>query len=211
MEFDVAGNQVSFDTDDPKTLPPGADEVFKTMIQDGITMTLDPLGNASDMKYPESWLKLMKEGDGKILPNIDFTKSPAGGFTNLGGLVFPAQAIARGHSWKPEPLEMDLPPVGKFKGQNHVTYQGPVRRGGRQLEQFNIKQKLEFITDPKAEVKVALKVEEAPGTVYFDNAAGRLIESVFDVNLVMDLEIMGERGNIKARIQGTQKLLDQAK
>src|SRR5262249_48259902 len=97
MDVEALGMKMSFENADENNLPPGLDkDTIKAILSDGMTMTMDPLGNVSDTKYPESWKKLA-EGAGGV-PGLDFSKM-SGGTGNQVDLVLPKENVIKGQGW----------------------------------------------------------------------------------------------------------------
>jgi hypothetical protein len=205
LNMGAEGMSFSFDTSSPDDLPEEVKESLQKMLKDGITMTMDPQGNSSDVKMPESWKELMqKSGKGPL--GLDALTGK--GFL---GLVFPREPVTKGKKWKSEPLDVDLPPAGKLKGENSYTYDGPVKRGGRDLEKIILRQKLSLQPDPNSEAKLALKVNESPGALYFDNRRGQVVEAQQDMNMDLDMEADGMQARMKIEMKLHMKLLKPGK
>jgi hypothetical protein len=196
------GKSISFDTDNPDSIPEEAREVFQKMLKDGITMTMDPLGHVSDMKMPESWKELMQKG-GKGPLNLDALTGKGG---MLGGAVFPKGPVTRGKTWKSETFDMDIPEAGKMKVEFGFTYDGPVTRGGRQLEKITLRPKMSLKPDPKAEGKFAMKLRESPGTLYFDNRSGHVVEMQMPLDMDIDINADGMQSKMRMDMKVTMKL-----
>src|SRR5262249_14245490 len=79
------GKSFSFDTDNLEGLPEEARDMLQKMLKDGITLTMDTLGHASDVKVPESWKELMQKG-GQGPLNLDALTGKGG---MMGYVVFP--------------------------------------------------------------------------------------------------------------------------
>jgi hypothetical protein len=197
------GKTVSFDTDNLEGLPEEARDALRKMLKDGITMTMDPLGHASDVKVPESWKELMqKSGKGPL--SLDAWAGKGG---MMGYLVFPKGPVAKGQTWKSEPIEMDVPPAGKLKGEMGFTYDGAVRqRGDRQLEKITIRPKISLQSDPNKEGKFSMKLRESPGTLYFDNRAGHVTEMQMDMDMDFDIDADGMQLKMRMDMKVTMKL-----
>jgi len=197
------GKSFSFDTDNLEGLPEEARDVLQKMLKDGIAMTMDPLGHASDVKVPESWKELMQKG-GQGPLNLDALTGKGG---MMGYVVFPKGPVTKGQTWKSEPFDMDIPQAGKLKGEMGFTYDGAVRRrGGRQLEKITIRPKMSLQCDPNKEGKLAMKLRESAGTLYFDNRAGHVAEMQMDLHMDFDIDADGMQLKMRMDMKVTMKL-----
>jgi hypothetical protein len=197
------GKTFSLDTDNLESVPEEARAIFQKMLKDGITMTMDPLGQASDVKVPESWKELMQKG-GQGPLNLDALTGKGG---MMGNVVFPKGPVTKGQTWKSEPFDMDIPQAGKLKGEMGFTYDGAVRlRGGRQLEKITIRPKMSLQSDPNKEAKLAMKLRESPGTLYFDNRAGHVAEMQMNLDMDFDIDADGMQLKMRMDMKVTMKL-----
>jgi hypothetical protein len=137
------------------------------------TMTMDARGEISNIKMPEVVLKQLK---GTPLPSLSDTFSEEGlqRLMSENGLVLPTGGVAKGDSWDHK-TDMKKP-IGLIKVTNSNTYQGAVKRGGQDLELINVKVQMSLVPAAPAKVVFKMKVDDATGTMYFDNAGGRLVE-----------------------------------
>ncbi len=208
MSMEVAGEKVAFDTDDETTLPDqGAVDAFKAVREQGILLTLDGEGRSTDVKFPEAWEKKLKDSNG---PFDLFNLPGKGGSVLPAELVLPTEAVVKGQGWRSEGIEIPTA-VGKLKRDNAFSYEGSVTRGGRKLEKIGARSKITFRADPNAEVKGSVKAPEGPGTLYFDNRAGRLIEAQQSQEMEMAFEANCETVKMKMQMQMKLKLLGTGK
>ena len=63
----------------------------------------------------------------------------------------------------------------EIKLVSDYTYQGPIDRDGKMLEQIDVQTQVSFLSPPAGGLK--LKQQDQQGTLYFDARAGRLVES----------------------------------
>jgi hypothetical protein len=172
-----------------------------------LTMTTD--GKVSDVKVPEKFAEALKNlpagGAGGDLFSEDGIKR----MINQSGIQLPDKAVEKGKSWENK-VEMKMP-FGKMKVDNVSTYEGPTTRAGKKLEQIAVKPKLTLEPAEDAPFTAKLKSQDAKGTAYFDNEAGRLVES--NLTQTMDMELSAGGQNIGQKIEQTitMKLQDSAK
>jgi hypothetical protein len=189
------GKSFSVDTDNLESLPEQVRDLIQKMLKDGITMTQDPLGQTSDVKMPDSWKALLQKGGNSPL-NMGM----------MGNAVFPKEPVTKGQTWKSEPFDMEIPQAGKLKGEISFTYDGTVTRGVRQLEKITMRPKMSLQSDPNTKGKLALKVRDTAGTLYFDNRAGHIAEMQMDMGMDLDVDADGMQGKVRMEMKGAMKL-----
>jgi hypothetical protein len=173
-----------------------------------ITLTLDALGNASDVKLPEAFSKAVKS-----FPGIGVEM---GEYFSEDGLkrmlcqllpVLPKEPAVKDKSWDSTiVLTMSL---GKMRLINRFTYEGSTTRGGKTLEEIGLKPRINVMGDPnKPFVTLTLKAHEAKGAALFDNSAGRLVETSVSQNSEMDLGPKSQIITRKAKATLSMKLAE---
>src|SRR5205807_1173100 len=105
------------------------------------------------------------------------------------GLIMPKEAISKGKTWKSK-SDMKLP-IGKMIAEVEYTYAGTEDKDGRSLEKISLKPKATIEPDPNAPIALKLKSHEGKGTAYFDNTAGRLLETTVQQTMEMEAEVAG--------------------
>ena len=172
--------------------------MIKAMAGSEFSMTMDPRGEMSNIKVPEAFLKAIKANP---LPGMDdmFSEDGFKRLMSQNGLVLPKEAMSKGKNWD---TKMDMKsPFGTMKTTNTYTYDGPGKGDRKDLEQIGFKTQLSLEPDPKAPIEVKMKVEDAKGTAYFDNQAGRLAE--LNAVQIMNMEINAGGQTINSRIETT--------
>jgi hypothetical protein len=169
------------------------------------TFTVSPRGEVDKVNVPESVAKAMQAVPGADkLPE----SSPEDNLTTTlteSLFVLPANAIAKGTTWK-NPVK-GRSPFGKLTGEVQFSYEGGVQRDGRRLEKFLVKPKLKIETDPAGDVVFTVKLYESSGVVYFDNAAGRLVELTNTLRIEVDAEAMGKKFSQKTETTSSFKMV----
>jgi hypothetical protein len=168
-----------------------------------ITFTMTPEGDMKDTKFSEEALKKLRaspgaEQFGGQLLSPDAFKQTAGG-----GVVLPKGPVTKGKQWT-QKMTMKIPSLGTMSGDTKFTYEGPVDRDGKKLEKIRISPNFKIESDSDAPFQVKMKVQKGKGNAYFDNQAGRLVESTNDMTLEMEIEAGGM--TVPAQIQGTNVL-----
>jgi len=204
VEFDSKEGK---EPDDPvgKLMAP----IFKALAGAEIGLTMDPLGKISDIKVPEKLVKAAKNlppglagaGLGDMLSEEGLKQ-----ITDQSGLRLPQDAVTKGKSWEQQ-LEMKMP-MGKMKVVTTNTYEGSVKRDGKEVERVGMKPKLTLDPDPASPAKITLKSQDAKGSAYFDNAAGRLVGTNLSQDMEMVISAMGQEITQKLKQTVSMKLVD---
>jgi hypothetical protein len=156
-----------------------------------MTTTMEPTGEVKEVNVP-----LKVKGDIKNLPGMGELFSDDNLKTMvLGGMVLPKEAVTVGKTWS---RKTDLKiPLGRLKADILFTYEGTVDMDGKKLEKIAIKPTMSFETNAAAPFKVKEKSQEGKGTMYFDNAAGRMVE----INASQSLEMTVEANNMTVKVE----------
>jgi hypothetical protein len=172
------------DKEPGKSMLPGAKALAKF---DGY-FTMTAQGEVEKVTIPPETVKAMQSVPGaeKAEP---LTEQGLLQTLRANTFVLPREAVVKGKSWT-EKME-GTTPYGKFAGELVFTYEGPAERGGVTVDKFVVKPKLKIEPDPKS--KVALKALDSAATIYFDPAAGQLVE----VSSTQVMEMAGEQDGKK--------------
>jgi hypothetical protein len=164
--------------------------------------TMSPLGEIKDVTIPATTLKDMRSVPGAEKMEDSWAQGNLQATLKDATLSLPGEPIAKGKSWKTK-IE-GTTPFGKLSGDTEVIYKGKVARGNQTLDVFEIQPKLKIEPDPKAKVAVTVKRYDNEGTAYFDNDAGRLVESTTTQNIEVQTEVMGK--TLTQKSEGTNSL-----
>jgi hypothetical protein len=158
------GQKENFDTDDEKTLPA---EIKKDLpaLMDWFTVTVDKRGQMTNLKIPANFEKVrLAKNDlnqNEVARQIKESVNPP-------NLVFPAEPVTKGTSWK---TEATLPlGLQEDKCENVFTLQDPVQQAGKALDKILVKV-------AKTETKTKKTETIGDGFILFDNSAGQLVEA----------------------------------
>jgi hypothetical protein len=155
------------DSADDKTITREDDKVStKAMMNKGISLTMDALGQLENVQLPAELVEQNKKTMYPPTPEQLLLQL----FMPV-RLVLPNEAVAKAKEWKSSPFDASLGAT-KAKMELAFTSQGTVKRDGKSLEKIGIKA---AVTTDKTDDKG--KTEgEGEGTVLFDAAAGRVVE-----------------------------------
>jgi hypothetical protein len=208
--MDTPMGKVEFDSKDGKVpegpLGQAVAPVFQAMAGAELSLTMDPQGKTSDVEVPEKLADAIKNlpgggGLGNIL-SADSLKQMA----SQSRAALPDGPVTKGKTWVKN-VDMKMP-FGTMKVENISTYEGSSPRGDTKLEQIAIKPKMTIEPDPNSPVTIKLKEQDGKGTTYFDNNAGRMVETNLKQNMVMALSVMGMDIEQKIEQVVTMKLKD---
>ena len=168
--------------------------LFAAMAGAEFTLTMNEQGDVSETKVSEKLLEAMKSNP--ILQQVGGGSFTEEGLKNMlgqsGGSVLPKNPVKKGDTWT-QKMELKQPPLGVMKMNNTYTYQGTESRGGVTLEKIDVKTEMtiEPLPNAAAEIEIKVKSAEMKGTMYFDNKAGRLVETSMNQKMTMEINAMG--------------------
>jgi hypothetical protein len=148
--------------------------IFKAMAGTEISLTMTPRGESKDVKISEEFVKKIKE---TMVPGLGdmFSEESLKQMASQGGVMLPQEPVTKGKTWD-QKLEVKTP-LGKTIVSNAYTYDGEITRDGKKLQAINVKPSTKIESDPNAQAQVKVKSVEGKGTSYFDNSAGRIVET----------------------------------
>jgi Family of unknown function (DUF6263) len=162
-------------------------QIVKALSTMEISGNMLPTGDLKDIKVSEETVKALKN-----LPGADKLGdvfSPDQFKTMVSNLTFPTEAIKKGKSWTSK--NEAKTPVGKTVTENTFTYEGSAEKDGQTLEKFSVKPNIKIEPDPAAQIEIKLKDVKANSTIWFDNKAGRMVETSGNQRMEMQLSANG--------------------
>jgi hypothetical protein len=209
MKMDsAAGISFEIDTDsdeDPTGLGSQLGPSIRAMAKSKFTVKVTPEGKYREVEISQDTLDAFKALPKTGQMSRMFSEKSLINMVKQGSYSFPAEPVRRGESWTNK-AEMDVPQLGKMSSEVKLTYAGPEQIDGKSLERIDIDVAMKI--DPQKDggglVKVTVKDHKASGTLYFDNAAGRLSHSELVQKTVMEMAI-GDN-NISQDIEQTVKV-----
>jgi hypothetical protein len=164
--------------------------ILKAMAGSEFEMTMTPRGEIKDVNVPEKITDALKNLQGAAGFGNMFTEERLKQMTGQAGLQLPVEAVAKGKTWS-STLAMKMP-FGKMTVNNLMTYEGPASREGKNLERVTIKPTVTLEGDGAAAIDVKIKSQDTMGAAYFDNTAGRLVETNLTQNMEMEVSVAGQ-------------------
>jgi hypothetical protein len=133
-----------------------------------------------------------------------------GAIANYNQLVihFPMKAIKPGDAWT-EPFEMDLPNIGKIKGETTYTYEGAGKVNDRKTAKFTATTEISVDIDIKmgqADVTGSISATESTGTIHFDQDKGRIVLLTSTMKMEGDMSVEAGGMTFNITLNQTQKL-----
>jgi RNA polymerase sigma factor (sigma-70 family) len=163
--------------------------VLRALVGAQFTCTLSPRGEVRAFKVPK-----------KVRAFVKKTKGVAGLFSaetfkllaSPGGIILPRSPVRKGDSWNQKTPSITIWGPAQVTVDNRATYQGKTKRGGKRLEEIGLAPRA--ATDRAAGGRLrqlTLKNQEGKGSLLFDNARGRLIETRGRLNLDLVITVGG--------------------
>jgi hypothetical protein len=188
MELPMQGN-MEYDSKEGKKIqgPMGniLNPLFDALAEGEVKFQVTPEGKMENVQISESLLKAFKSSRGA---------SQVGGIFSEDGYKqmfqsfpgFPAEAISVGKTWNHQfKLPMNF---GTFAVDTTYTYEGPEKRGGKEVERIAMKNAMSFEKSPTAPaMEIKFKDVDSTGKAYFDNNLGRYTELHQVMKMVMEL------------------------
>jgi hypothetical protein len=211
IRFKMGGGQVGnveFDSKEDKE-PEGPvakalAPIFKALAGAEIGLSMDAQGKVSDVTVPENVTKALKGPAAAGLGEM-FSEDGLKHMMDQSGLVVPKDAISKGKTWD-QGMEMKSP-IGKMKIEIANTFDGQVKRDGKELERVAMKPKITIEAGEDAKIQVKLKSQDSKGSAYFDNTAGRLVETNLVQNMEMAVSLAGQELTQKLKQTVSLKLV----
>ncbi|HXG11014.1 MAG TPA: DUF6263 family protein [Gemmataceae bacterium] len=211
FKMDNPLGKIDYDSKDGK-LPEGQlgellGPLFKALTGLEVGLTMDPRGEVKNLKIPENFLKTLKNMPGAAAFQGMFSEEGLKQMMSQGGLILPKQPVNKDDTWETK-TTVKLP-FGKVNTIIVYKYEGPTTRDGKKLEQIGVKLQTKLEDDPKTAVSMKLKEDDSKGTSYFDNAAGRLVETRLVSSMAMEVTAGGQTLTQKIEQTVTLKLQGQ--
>jgi hypothetical protein len=212
FENGEAKGEVSSDAkEEPKEDFKAASANAKAMSKVEGTFTITSQGDIGDITVPASALKEIRAIPGWGEATETGVKGHLQAALKDSILHLPAEGIAKGKAWKHK-TEGNTP-YGPYTGDMEYTFDGDVQHDGRTLAKFQVKPniKIKVDNDPKSEVTVTIKNQDAHGAAYFDNTAGRLVEVTTVQVIEVQAEVKGKTILGKKEVTNSFKLVKATK
>jgi hypothetical protein len=189
FEMDSPNGKLKYDTADPKDPEVAAFKaivpVFKSMAGAEVNMTLDARGQAADFKLSDKFKDVLKNNPAASQLGDLATEEGVKKFMGQTGLRLPEEAVKKGSTWTTK-NEIKNPQAGTVTTEGKHTYEGQETRDGKALEKISIELN-QSVDSTGAPTTIKIKTQDSRGTAWFDNAAGRLVETSLTQDVVQEV------------------------
>jgi hypothetical protein len=190
---------VEFDTAAEKQ-PTGTAEYFaaaRKLVGVKLRMKLSPRGEIQDVAVADESKALLDAAlAGTALAPL-FSSAGLADTLKQTAAVLPEQALREGGTWQTTSAAKLA--LGDVRQRTTYTYRGPREVEGRMLEAIDVSSQLELAPPkPGAEHPVKLTEQKHEGTLLFDAAAGRFVESKVTQTLVTESPYRGTQVRVRA-------------
>jgi hypothetical protein len=179
VDYDSASDKA------PEGLAAKLAPVFGAVVKQPIKVKITSCGTTRDLKLPEGMLEQMKKGLGPVAEM--FSDDSFRQMANLA--VLPEEPVVPGKTWSHQ-ATLKNAMFGKAQVDTTFRYEGEEDRGGKPLEKIASTMKMQF-GEKIGQANIAVKQQDNRGTIYFDNTAGRIIESTGKTRMKIEISIAG--------------------
>jgi Tol biopolymer transport system component len=185
-------------------------QVAGAMVNKVAVLRINPRGEVLEAKPPQGLLEGLK----KILPGVGSLGDSFGtaGLKNSQmNIQFPEQPVTKGQTWTHRD-DFQLPMLmGSLSVEQKYEYLGAERRDRSEIQKIAITALLTSGEEKHAEARlgegkpgqakqaaplVKFKGSGSSGTIYFDNAQGRILEGAMKLKMQAEINVMGKQATI---------------
>jgi hypothetical protein len=178
------------------------------LVKKPMTLKINPQGKILEFKLPQDVLDQIQKTP--AVQSLGKTFSEEGMKQVVGLSALPQESLVPGKSWNDESL-YENPQAGKQKVKSTYTYVGPKTVEGKPAQQIDSLVTLEVLPPEQQVAKIEIKEQHGTGTIYFDAAAGRLLQSTTTMKLKMSVEFGGQSLTSDATTSRTFQLVPRGK
>jgi hypothetical protein len=180
---------------------------FGLLVNQSIATKVNSRGEVLEFKFPADVLEKMKQlPDGGQMGTL---LSEQGMKQLLDIMALPEEAVVAGKTWQRH-SDLNPPGVGKEDIDTTYTYAGNETKDGRELEKLDLSVIMKFTPDEKQATAVEIKEQDTTGAIYFDNAAGYLVQSDATSKLQLQISLQGNKFMQNMQIVSRMKLVPEA-
>ena len=104
--------------------------------------------------------------------------------------------VQTGDTWE-EPIEMELPKIGKAKGKRVYKFEGPAKKDDNKIVKISMSLELSFdfdLTTEAAKVTGNIGTDSSKGEIRFDTEKGQVVSASLEYTLSGNINtIVGDR------------------
>lgn len=178
--------------------------LLEAMVGAEVSRKIDPQGETTETKLSDKLMEFIEANSafwgGSVLEDTMKEMLPS-------MLVLPKESVAKGKSWNKKTKIKT--PFGVMKLDTTFTYAGPETRSNTTLERIDTKSAMELEPVPGTGLPgltMKIKSSDTKGLIYFDNKAGRLVESTLVQKTLAESSFMGKKIDSTQEQTTTMKL-----
>lgn len=179
MEYDSAAEK------EPEGMGKMLAQAFSAIVKKPFTVKMNTRGMVIDFKMPEG----AQESMNKVAPGTGQLMSEESIKQMSEISVLPEEAIAPEKNWSRK-AEMNMPQLGKLAIDSQFTFKGMETRDGKPLAKIAVEMRMKP-TDVKGGM-IKIVSYEGKGTLWFNNAEGRLEESDMKSTMKSEISVAGQ-------------------
>ncbi|MBL4886161.1 MAG: hypothetical protein JKY95_16720 [Planctomycetaceae bacterium] len=182
------GQELEYDSAENKEVTGAFAMIVKSMamlVNQDITMTISPQGEASNVSIPEDLVKRFS-GPGSNLGGVNSAEGVKK-MMSQGSVIFPDKPLAPGDTWQRD-LTTDLP-YGTMKSVIVFKYTGRTEKGLHRIDAVT-----KISIEPNANIPFQIKMTESEGHgIYmFDATQGVILASGLKQTMNMEITAVGQ-------------------
>jgi hypothetical protein len=180
---------------------------YGLLVNKSIATKINSQGEVLEFQFPADVLEKLKQlpGGGQMGALL----SEQGMKQMLDVMAMPEEAVTAGKSWQHH-SEQNPPGVGKEDIDTTYTFAGSETKDGRELEKLDLTVVIKFTPDEKQQTAVEIKEQDTKGVIYFDNAAGCLVQSDAASKLLLQISLQGNKLTQNMQIVSRMQLVPEA-
>ncbi len=196
------GVLIDYDSDsnkEPEGMAKLIGPMYQALVKKPIVLKITDRGQVVDFKMPQGFVESINKMMGGVgLGNL-FSEEGLKQMAEVGSL--PDKPVKVGDTWERK-VAMKASFLGLTSVETTFRYEGQETRDGRTLEKISTVMQMKSAPqgDEKAkpdakqpQVGLTIDQQENKGTIYFDAAAGKLVESDVKTRMKMDMQVMGKK------------------
>jgi hypothetical protein len=210
MKYDAGLVKVEFDsTKEPDAASAPLVGSLKAMVGAEFSFKMTPRGEMSDVRIPEAVVKAFREAGSRGGAADQFSEEGFKKSLVETSVTFPAEDLAPGKAWSRQ-LKIPTPEGAQVTQTRTYTYEGPDAKEGAGVERIGITSKVDLQGAATGADKPEIKSQDCKGALYFDNVAGRMVNSVVTEKTETTLKVMDAKIDVTVDQNTTMKLMPAA-
>jgi RNA polymerase sigma factor (sigma-70 family) len=176
---------------------------LKVLAGSRFTCTVSPRGEISNFKVPKKVLDAVKKmRGGRAL----FSPESFQQLVSQASFVLPTGPVRQGGSWN-QKADSKMAGPARMTVDARATYQGKADQGGKKLDKIILTLTAKVAGAGGGLGQFTLKNQDGKGTIFFDNARGRLVESQAGQDLHLEFNPGAQAIVVDVKIRQSAKLI----